>query len=212
MENSNKNTLKERIIEVASEMFSTYSCKQITMDTIAKEMGISKRTIYENFSDKEMLLEKCISHILEKENYFERLKSENNPNFLITLSKFTDLHSSESFKLHCASTQDIIKYYPEIYNTCIIPKNKQIIEIVTDLLQKSQNDGYIDSKIDINIATSMLGEIIKAIIYGKVFFENEYSKTEIIEQTLFVYLRGMATKKALEEYDEYKISSTEQSI
>ena len=60
MENTNRDIVRKRIVEVASNMLLKSSCRQITMDIIAKEMGISKRTIYEIFSDKEKLLEKCM--------------------------------------------------------------------------------------------------------------------------------------------------------
>ena len=52
--------LRERIIDTAVESFSAHGIKSITMDDIATSLGISKRTLYEVFSDKETLLEECI--------------------------------------------------------------------------------------------------------------------------------------------------------
>lgn len=52
--------LRERIIETAVEAFTIHGIKSITMDDIANSLGISKRTLYEVFSDKETLLEECI--------------------------------------------------------------------------------------------------------------------------------------------------------
>lgn len=203
MDNNNRNILRNRIIEAASKLLLNHSCKQITMDVIAKEMGISKRTIYEIFSDKEMLLEKCIVHIIEKDDSIEQFKHDVNDNFLITLSKFSDLHSSESFKLRCASTKDISKYYPDVYNNYFLPRNMKLIEIVRELLNNSKAKGYIHDYVNIDIVIVMLAEMINSIICEKVFFENNYDKEEIITHTLFIYLRGMATSKAIEEYDEY---------
>ena len=63
-ENTKRSTsrveLKERIIERAMQAFKTHGIKCITMDDIAASMGISKRTLYEVFANKEMLLEDCI--------------------------------------------------------------------------------------------------------------------------------------------------------
>ena len=53
--------LRERIIDTAVEAFSAHGIKSITMDDIATSLGISKRTLYEVFSDKETLLEECIT-------------------------------------------------------------------------------------------------------------------------------------------------------
>ena len=130
METTNRNIIRNRIVETASEMLLKYSCRQITMDAIAKEMGVSKRTIYELFSDKETLLEKCIVNIIEKDDSIEQFKIDINENFLITLSRFSDLHSSESFKLRCATTRDIAKYYPEVYENYFVPRNEKITDMV----------------------------------------------------------------------------------
>ncbi len=59
-ENSQRVELKDRIIETASEAFTAHGIKSITMDDIAASLGISKRTLYEVFRDKESLLTQCI--------------------------------------------------------------------------------------------------------------------------------------------------------
>ena len=57
---ASRSELRERIVQTAVESFSTHGIKSITMDDIAASLGISKRTLYEIFSDKESLLEECI--------------------------------------------------------------------------------------------------------------------------------------------------------
>src|SRR3989339_1039598 len=58
--------LRERIIENAMDMFLHRGCKSVTMDDVATENGISKRTLYEMFSDKSTFLEECILYSSEK--------------------------------------------------------------------------------------------------------------------------------------------------
>ena len=116
---------------------------------------------------------------------------------------FSDLHSSESFRSRCATTRDISKYYPDVYDNYFVPRNEKITNIVKEHLNDSKNKGYIYNDVNIDIVIIMLSEMINSIICGKIFFDNDYDKEEIIEHTLFVYLRGMATPKAIEEYNEY---------
>lgn len=203
MEDIARDGMKNRIIDVASKMFMKHSCKQVTMDAIAKEMGISKRTIYENFSDKEMLLEKCVCRIMHNDTLIEQFSSSSsNPNVLLTVTKILALHTSESFRLRCASATDIMKYYPEIYENCIVPNNQQITKAVKAMFKNSQENGYIYPQVNVDIATAMLGEMIKAVLHDNVSL-GEYSKSELIEQSVFFYVRGMATPKALKEYEIY---------
>ena len=57
--------IKQRIIEEASELFAKMGIKRLTMGDLAKHLGVSKRTIYENFKDKEELLIACIDNFIE---------------------------------------------------------------------------------------------------------------------------------------------------
>ena len=55
--------MKENIITKASELFLTLGFKSVTMDDIANEMGISKKTIYKYFNNKEILVDNCVTHL-----------------------------------------------------------------------------------------------------------------------------------------------------
>ena len=69
--------IKERIIEEAALMFRTYGIRAVTMDMLASQMGISKRTIYENFVDKDELLEGVIYWMASKQKeMFESILDE----------------------------------------------------------------------------------------------------------------------------------------
>ncbi|MBN2861984.1 MAG: TetR/AcrR family transcriptional regulator, partial [Bacteroidales bacterium] len=70
-------TVKEKIVEHAVRMFANSGIKAITMDDISKEAGISKRTIYENFRDKNELLCSCLDFMATKyDEEYERIESE----------------------------------------------------------------------------------------------------------------------------------------
>lgn len=56
------NMIKEQIINTAFDLFSQYGIKSVSMDDVAKAAGISKRTLYESFEDKETLLIEGIDH------------------------------------------------------------------------------------------------------------------------------------------------------
>ena len=67
---SARRELKEKIIEAAGLLFAEHGIKGITMDDIAASFGISKRTLYEVFADKETLLIECIRRDMEQENEY----------------------------------------------------------------------------------------------------------------------------------------------
>lgn len=108
--------LRERIIEKSSELF-VHGIKSVSMDEIAASLGISKRTLYENFKDKEDILLSCINLYSDKKQELF-LQAENTSDNIIEiflrllgqphLTKFPNLKFFE----------DIEKYYPKVRKTC----------------------------------------------------------------------------------------------
>lgn len=89
--------LKERIIERAMQAFKTHGIKCITMDDIAASMGISKRTLYEVFANKEMLLEDCIRKERQETNEYIRTILGQSAHVLEVLLKSSICAASRSF-------------------------------------------------------------------------------------------------------------------
>lgn len=111
--------MRNKIISKASEMFLKIGFKSITMDDIAGEMGISKKTIYKYFSNKEILIEEITTIIhLEIKQTIDNIISENynaiKENFEIRKMFREMFKSSDSSPMY-----QLKKYYPEIYERII---------------------------------------------------------------------------------------------
>lgn len=111
--------MRNKIISKASEMFLKIGFKSITMDDIAGEMGISKKTIYKYFSNKEILIEETTTIIhLEIKETIDNIISENynaiKENFEIRKMFREMFKSSDSSPMY-----QLKKYYPEIYERII---------------------------------------------------------------------------------------------
>ena len=104
---SQKAELRERIIMTATEAFTLKGIKCITMDDIAAALGISKRTLYEVFADKESLLKECIlQKQAERDKYLQEIYEQSNNVLEVILSeKHRDLSSDQ---------QALLRGYKEI--------------------------------------------------------------------------------------------------
>lgn len=114
-ENSQREELKDRIIETALEAFTTHGIKSVTMDDIAASLGISKRTLYEVFQDKESLLTECILKHHEEMKVFLSEILANSKNVLeVILACYQ--RSIESFHRTNKRFYEDIKKYPKVHN------------------------------------------------------------------------------------------------
>ena len=111
--------MKDKIISKAKEMFLKLGFKSITMDDIACEMCISKKTIYKYFSNKDVLIEESIQAVhKEIQTTLDKISEKNynaiEENFEIKRMFREMFKSSESSPIY-----QLKKHYPEIYENVL---------------------------------------------------------------------------------------------
>ena len=107
--------LRERIITAATEAFTSKGIKSITMDDIAAALGISKRTLYEVFSDKESLLKECILKAqADRDKYLQKIFEQSHNVLEVILAVFQK--SIEVFHQTNKRFFEDIKKYPKVYD------------------------------------------------------------------------------------------------
>lgn len=117
-------------LNTISNLFNTYGIKSITMDDIAKELGISKKTLYQHFKNKDDIIYKVMQYKIKSEqieidklcclhlNTIEQLRMISK----YTLNKLRELNS-----LFCHGMN---KYYPQIWEKFIGQRKKYILNII----------------------------------------------------------------------------------
>lgn len=191
--------MRKKIAKKASEMFLKLGFKSITMDDIANEMGISKKTIYKFFSNKELLIEestqyvhshiqKVIAQIIEK-NY--NAIQENFEIRKMFKEIFRDSDTSAIFQLK--------KHYPEIYHK-ISCQNKQECNILfTQNIEKGIQEGLYRKEIDVMSITQFYFFLIMAI---KETQSSDKESYEMEIKALEYHTRAIATEKGLQELEK----------
>ncbi|MDD3356727.1 MAG: TetR/AcrR family transcriptional regulator, partial [Dysgonamonadaceae bacterium] len=104
--------LKDRIIYQAGELFVKHGIKRISMDEIASKLGISKRTIYQNFKDKEDLLLQYIRHLELMQIEYVRDLSKNEQTVVHVFLRTIEMHKEFDF-FNVQFLDDVEKYYPK---------------------------------------------------------------------------------------------------
>lgn len=192
--------LKERIIEEASELFFHNGIRSITMSDIASHLGISKRTLYEVFKDKEELLEACIKGNIEKADLEMKVLLEESENVIdimmrIYAKNLNDIHSINKSVVH-----DLKKYHPNIYKiiTC---KQKDNTNAFFPLFEKGVEQGLLRDDINFEILMWTLKAQFRVLMEGDMP-ENKYPISDFVLAIILNFTRGIATPKGNELIDE----------
>ena len=134
MEENTKNPapraeLKKRIIDSSLEAFTKHGIKSITMDEIASSLGISKRTLYEVFYDKETLLEACVLRRQEmEERYLKEIQTVAGNVLEVILKLFQ--YSIEQFHATNKKFFEDIKKYPRVAELMMNRHNRNSEEAI----------------------------------------------------------------------------------
>ncbi|MBM6734670.1 TetR/AcrR family transcriptional regulator [Mediterranea massiliensis] len=202
-ENTKRSTsrveLKERIIERAMQAFKTHGIKCITMDDIAASMGISKRTLYEVFANKEMLLEDCIRKERQETNEYIRTILGQSAHVLEVLLKLY-LRSIEKFHTTHKSFFEDIKKYPKAYELLKNDKNRDSAEVV-NFFKEGVKQGIFRDDINFAIVNLLVHEQLDLLINSNIC--EKYSFLDVYESIMFTYLRGISTEKGAQELENF---------
>jgi len=188
--------LKDQIINTAAELFLNLGFKSVTMDDIANELGISKKTIYSHFSTKTKLVEASTLHILSQISCGIETIISQEKNAIVELFDIKNF-AMKHLKDNKSSPQfQLKKYYPKVFN--LVQKNHlQIMEgCVLKNLEKGIKNGLYRENIPLEF-TSKIYFVGMMGIKDEYHFPLEKFSNELLENFLDYHLRAIVTEKGL---------------
>ncbi|GLU43037.1 TetR/AcrR family transcriptional regulator [Allomuricauda sp. NBRC 101325] len=187
--------MKDKIIEKASEMFLNLGFKSVTMDDLANEMGISKKTIYSHFKNKTELVEQTTMTMSQfiTCGINDIIEVQKNPiEELYEIKKFVMLHMKDE---KSSPLYQLQKYYPKIY--------KSLMEIQFECTNKCVSEN-VRRGMDLEIYRANLNpEFVSRIYFSGVmtikntqlFPTEKFSQHQLMDNYLEYHLRGIVTPK-----------------
>lgn len=195
--------MREKILNAAADMFLTYGFKSVTMDDIAHKIGVSKKTIYANYSTKTKLVQATGGHILKNITQgIEEIRSlELNPvieNFEI--KRFVNQHlkgekTSPHFQLR--------KYYPKIFESLRSNQFEVLQNCVGENIQRGIKAGYYRENLNIHFITRIHFVCMMGIKDKEIFPIEDYEEGALMDEFLEYHLRAICTEKGLKILEDY---------
>ncbi|WP_295711734.1 TetR/AcrR family transcriptional regulator [Mucilaginibacter sp.] len=194
----------ERIIHGGEELFLKAGIKSVTMDDIAKHLGMSKKTIYQFFKDKNELVTALVKKKLkeDEEEMVEYIsKSANVIEEMIAMTKC----SEEMFsRINPIVIHDMQKYHPEAWAEFQRFKSEVLISTLEELLTKGIKQGYIRSEIDVRIVARMRVNTVELGFNTTIFPVAEFNTWKVQVQFLDHFNYGICTLKGYKLLNQYK--------
>lgn len=204
--------VKENIIGTAEELFLKYGFRRVTMDDIAREMAISKKTIYQYFKDKNEIVCFVTENYLKKENaVIEGLEaeSENVIEYLVKLSKQLRKHIST---IHPAAMDDLKKYFPQGWKIFIQYKRECFLTSMIKILKKGMEEGYFRKDMNPEVLAIMRMEQIPLSFDQNLFPRTRFEFADVQMELLRHFMAGILTQKGRELLKNYSKSTDKNEI
>ncbi|WP_269221585.1 TetR/AcrR family transcriptional regulator [Flavobacterium sp. IMCC34518] len=191
--------MKEKIISKAAELFLKLGFKSVTMDDIANEMCISKKTIYKFFCNKEILIEESTEMVHQTIHESINTIAAKNYNAIKENFEIKKMFK-EMFKSgENSPAYQLKKHYPEIYNTVMSREINECNTVFRQNIVKGIQQGLYRENLDIDIYVGFYYNLIFSI-HGMASTEKESQKLEL--EALEYHTRAMATLSGIAELEK----------
>jgi TetR/AcrR family transcriptional regulator, cholesterol catabolism regulator len=193
---------KERIILISIDLFTESGIRHVTMDQIAVEAGMSKRTIYELFRDKDELIRECLEtmHRQNMEEVQEILSHASNA--IEALYRFGQHGEKKKSGINRLFFEDIKKLYPQMWDNMKKRVRPHTGSFSQRILKQGIEEGIFLNDLNIEIVDAFF-HIIMETFHKKEIFPENTSDNDLIRNIIIPYYIGISTEKGKNLIEQY---------
>jgi len=191
----------EKILSTCAEMFLTLGFKSVTMDDIAQKLGISKKTLYTHFPNKEALVNACVFY------FFDYVTGEIRKITEKTSTPIEELYEIKLFMMQLIKNEKISpqfqlkKFYPEIFKALQEKQMAFMVERMSNSLEKGVALGLFRSSLNIPFVARLYFNGMMGIKDQRLFPAELFQHSQLMADYLEYHLRAICTEKGIAIYN-----------
>lgn len=195
----NDTCIASKVFEKARHLFNTVGVRNTTMDDLAKELGISKKTLYKEIDNKADLVKFCVQYDLSQDEQLINNISESTENAIEELLLIAAHINKELQIYHPSILKDITKLYPESWTLIENHKNTFVQKYISDNIKKGIKQGLYREDIDAELATIIQLHLCFLPLEN---VHNNYNASQVYREILKYNLYAIATPKGIELFEK----------
>ncbi len=193
---------RDRILTQAEEMFLQYGYSRVTMEEIASALGMSKKTLYRFFANKETILRERVSaRQCEFMDRIDEVWKQPDVDFVGKLRKTLDFFAERSSKVN--RFHDLQKQVPDLWKEICAFKKEKGTEKIRQLLSIGFDSGIIRSDLDRDIIILLYTNAVESILKPEVLSELPFSGPQIFETISKIIFEGILSEDGRRKYVSY---------
>jgi AcrR family transcriptional regulator len=193
---------QEHIIVESMKLFMKLGVRNISMDDIARELGISKKTLYQYVENKQDLLEMAFGYMIEKDGsrcIEGDIEKMNAIDILLAVSRAV---SKEMKEINPINAYELQKYYPAIYKEFVNKKRDQVFEQVKQNFAQGIAEGIYCNDVDIDLVARLYIKKLVDVHDPEFLASIDFSFEKVFQVMFDNHIRGIANQTGLEYYEK----------
>lgn len=185
------------------ELFIRYGIRSVSMDDIARQLSISKKTLYQYFKDKEEIINVATrTHMeIEKKEYEEIFQSSKNA--VDELANISQCMRRDFRDMNPAVLYDMKKYHHQAWNIWLDFKDNYIIDSMVRNLRRGIKEGYFRKEIDPETLAIFRLEQVQLAFDERIFPRERFELKDVQIKLFDHFVHGIVTEKGRQLWEEY---------
>jgi TetR/AcrR family transcriptional regulator, cholesterol catabolism regulator len=199
---------KERILVKSHELFNRYGIRSVSMDDIAAQLGMSKKTLYQYYTDKDDLVNAVFDTVLitNKSQCSDCIRKGENAIHEVFLS--FDMVEEMLKNMNPSVMFDMQKYHPSAFKKFDDFRNGFLYKVIKANLERGIREELYRQDIDTEVLSRYRLHSVLLSFSQEVFPSNKTNLAYIEQQLLESFLYGLATPKGQKLIQKYKNQRT----
>jgi AcrR family transcriptional regulator len=199
----------KNILPPCTEMFLTLGFKSVTMDDIAQRLGISKKTLYTHYPNKQALVRACVF------DFFNYVTEEINGICQLSKNPIIELHDIKMFMMKHIKNEKISpqyqlkKYYPEIFHELSDKQLDFMISCVSKSLKEGVATGLFRANLNIPFIARLYFNGMMGIKDQRLFPADMFQHSQLMSDYLEYHLRAICTESGMAIYNTLELTPHE---
>lgn len=180
-----------------TELFMKFGIKSITMDDVAKHLGMSKKTIYKYYTDKTDLVKICITNHIETNVKCINDKHDSDENAIDILLGVHQMVNNMLKEINPSFEFDLQKYYPEVYAIITTRRSKNMLESIHKNLVQGIKEGFYRENMKVDIVTKLFVSNMESFHFSKHFTREDLYSSDVFHEIFVYHIHGIASNKGI---------------
>ena len=199
--------MQDRILNKARELMFQTGVKHVTMDDLANQLGISKKTIYQYFKDKDALVSSVVEFELANHALICNQSTQAADNAVHEIFLLMSVIQEMFNRMNPLALFEIEKYYPLAFEKIKNHKDDYIFSMISANLEKGISEGLYRKDVDVTILSKYRLETSLIPFNIHIFHPSKFDMLKVNLQIIEHFVYGVATLEGHKLMDTYKLST-----